>query len=189
LACKLYPFRFNSRPTFAWLIEKPWRCNSSANTRVLLQVHRNGDVGSPRETGSTKRSNAADKLGCSVSRDRRPAPGLRCRFPSFGPAALSSLMPFRTVRSDKPVACATAAMPPQPNETASVAAQRRRPRSSNSSMSASYLQRIHSKTLASGIVGSSHNPIHKINSNFGNLLFYNALEQNKLVAIAWLGRF
>lgn len=36
----------------------PWRVNSTANVRVDLVVHRNGDIGSPRSSGSTSRNSA-----------------------------------------------------------------------------------------------------------------------------------
>ena len=65
----------------------------------------------------------------------------------------SSLIPFRIVRSDSPVATDTASIPPQPSERASAAAHLLRARSSKSATIAAYFSRIHSTTRASGIAG------------------------------------
>src|SRR6516165_1069407 len=52
-------------------------------------------------------------------------------------------MPRRMVLCARPVAALTAVIPPRPSETASTAAQRRRPRSVNSSARPWYLVSIH----------------------------------------------
>ena len=79
-------------------------------------------------------------------------------------------MPFRIVRSDIPVACATAAIPPRPKERASAAAHRLRPRSSKSPIMAAYLVRIHSTTRASGMHYKMNDLIFSSNTIFGTLL-------------------
>ena len=62
------------------------------------------------------------------------------------PWIIKLLIAVRMVRSDIPVAAATASMPPQPSERASAAAHRLRVRSSRSATIATYFSRIHSMT-------------------------------------------
>jgi hypothetical protein len=45
--------------TLVWLTWNPWRRSSAAKLRVLLQVHRNGDMGSPLVVGATIRSSVS----------------------------------------------------------------------------------------------------------------------------------
>ena len=92
----------------------------------------------------------------SSSLERRPAPGFLWRPGGSASGSSSSRIPLRIVRSEIPVAMATAVMPPQPSDLASAAAHLRRPRSSRSEKIARYLSRIHSTTCASGIRRRSH---------------------------------
>ena len=55
----------------------PRAVNSPARRRVLLQVHRSGDCGSPRLTGSTSRSRRRRMPGSTAAVGLRPAPGRR----------------------------------------------------------------------------------------------------------------
>ena len=57
--------------------------SSAASFAVDLVVHRNGDSGSPRETGSTNASSAATRSGSVTAIAGRPAPGRRTR-PGIG---------------------------------------------------------------------------------------------------------
>ena len=131
---------------------KPCWDSSAARFAKLLHVQRRGDIGSPRLVGSTRASSAAISVGCSSTRDFLPAPGFRCRPGSSTSRRFSSWRPLRMVRSESPVALATATIPPRPNDSASVAAHRRRPRSSKSLPSKINLLRIHATTFSSGIV-------------------------------------
>ena len=79
LLCKLYPAALNRVPTVHGLMGCPCRTNSSARWAVLLQVQRNGDIGSPRLTGSTSCSSAGDNPGSESVRRLRPPPFLRKR--------------------------------------------------------------------------------------------------------------
>jgi hypothetical protein len=108
------------------------RRSSLVSVRVLLMVHCSGDSGSPRVPDSTSFLNALTSPGCSCCRDFLPAPGRRCRSGGKSSGAESSAIPLRIVTRDSPVAFATAEMPPRPIAFASIAAQRRTPRSSSS---------------------------------------------------------
>lgn len=133
LAYKLYPACRNNRATVMWLTGLFDRLNSAANLRVLLQVQRNGERGSPRVAGSTNTSKAFCNCGSRSVNRFRPLPGRRIRRGPVSTAAdRNSRTPERIVLRDKPVAAATALAPPQPNDSASVAAHRRRALSSNS---------------------------------------------------------
>src|SRR3990172_3336971 len=101
---------------------------------VLLHVHFNGDIGSPRVVGSTSPSNAFNTLGSLSLTVLRPPPIRLCRPSGGASPSRNSRIPFRIVRSEIPVAMATAAIPPRPNDSASTADQRRRPRSLRSPM-------------------------------------------------------
>jgi hypothetical protein len=59
-----------------WLTSCPWPASVLANFRVLLQVHRNGDIGSPRVVGSTNASNVATNSGTVADSDFRPRPAI-----------------------------------------------------------------------------------------------------------------
>src|SRR4029453_12515101 len=56
LACRLNPSPFSSRPTVGAETGCPWLVSSSARCRNDLVVHRSGDIGSPRSSGSTSAS-------------------------------------------------------------------------------------------------------------------------------------
>jgi hypothetical protein len=103
-------------------------CKRPPESQLLHPAHP-GNLGRLR---STSLSRAATNPDCSSSRDFRPPPGRRWRSAGSGLRSLSSLIPLRIVRSEIPVATAIAAIPPLPREIASLAAQRRRPRSSKS---------------------------------------------------------
>src|ERR1035437_8224510 len=123
-------------------MRKPCRCNSSASLRVLLQVQRKGDSGSPRVVGPTNASRAWRIWGSA--KGFRPPPLLRILPPSSAfPAPLfNSRIPAWIVLRDRPVACATSDTPPCGNACASVAAQSRRCRSSSTLRNAWYFLRI-----------------------------------------------
>jgi hypothetical protein len=63
LACRLYPNCWSSAATIRWLVRCPWRVNSAASRRTLLQVHRKGDSGSPRVVGSINFSKSVSNVG------------------------------------------------------------------------------------------------------------------------------
>jgi hypothetical protein len=72
--------RMQSRwPTVVELTRHSWAVNAAANFARLLHVHRNGDIGSPRVSGSTNRSKASVTPGWVCSMSGRPAPGRRIR--------------------------------------------------------------------------------------------------------------
>src|SRR5580693_10357863 len=88
----------------------PCCCSASASRRTLLQVHRNGDSGSPRVVGSTSASRSARNVGSLTLAGLRPAPGRRTR--PDGSSCANSVRPRPIVLGAMPVAIATAAMPP-----------------------------------------------------------------------------
>ena len=98
------------------------------STRVDFTVHRNGDIGSPRTSGSTSASSAGRRPG-SRSAALGPPPGRRTR-PSGSSPASSSATPRETLPSRIPAARATTRMPPCPSARASAPATSRRYRSS-----------------------------------------------------------
>ena len=141
-----------SKPrTVEGLTTNPCLQSSAARVRVLLQVQRRGLIGSPRVVGFIILSSASKSPGCSVVNDLRPPPLRRCRSGANGSGLSSSLIPVRIVRSEIPVAVATATIPPRPSDLASIAAHLRRPRSSSSDERCRYLSRIHSTSDASCI--------------------------------------
>ena len=110
-------------------VETGWPCrvSSSARCRSDLVVHRNGDSGSPRSSGSTSVNNAGTSCGFSASAPLRPPPGRRTRPVGAGCSpASNSNTPLRTVVSLTPTARATARTPPWPSDRASVANAKRR---------------------------------------------------------------
>ena len=120
--------------------------SSSASVRVLLQVQRSGDFGSPRVAGSTSASSAGRKpASVSVSRGR-PAPSRRTRcFAATGTRCLASpncFIPAVIVGRVRPTARATTLTPPYPSARASVAAHSRRICSSITPRSASNFSAI-----------------------------------------------
>ena len=100
--------------------------------RVLLQIQRNGDSGSPRVWTSTISSNRSTSPGSATVRGLRPAPGRRMR-PARGakPASISRI-PLEIALRDSPQARRTKLTPPWPNALASLAAIIRRVCSSSS---------------------------------------------------------
>ena len=124
--------------------------------RVLLQVHRKGDWGSPRVTGSTRDSRSRkSEASCCVT-GFRPPPTRRTRphgisRRSGGTPCLSSRTPRSIVLCDSPVAETTAETPPQPISMASAAAQVRRILSFMRGRSRSNLRRRQSTTVVSSI--------------------------------------
>jgi hypothetical protein len=117
-------------------IRYPCRCSSSAKLRVLLQVQRKGDSGSPRMTGSTSSSKAANRSGLWSIRALRPPPDFRIRpagTDSCCPSNISRRPAWIVVR-ERPVALATNDIPPNPSELASAAAHTLRPRSSSTTL-------------------------------------------------------
>ena len=113
-----------------------WPCPASVadSCRVDLIVQRSGDSGSPRVSGSTRRSNAAPSAGFTVSARLRPAPARRIRPESVAPLSSSST-PRVTVERAAPVARATNVIPPCPASRASTAIHSRRCRSSSTGAS------------------------------------------------------
>jgi hypothetical protein len=88
------------------LTGQPCVVNAPASFAALLHVHRKGDIGSPRVSGSTSRSKASVTPGCVCSMPGRPAPGRRIRLAVVTPAA-NSIRPARIVVRDNPVAADT----------------------------------------------------------------------------------
>ena len=94
----------------------PYADNISADSEwVLLFVHRSADSGSPRVAGATRFSSAGTSSGCTASWRRRPPPLRRTLTTSSVRAPpRTSVRPSVTVLIARPVARATAAIPPQP---------------------------------------------------------------------------
>ena len=63
LAWRLYPRAWRRRLTVRSLAACPRAWSSAANLAALLHVHRSGDIGSPRVTGSTKVSSSRRRSG------------------------------------------------------------------------------------------------------------------------------
>src|SRR6266849_8624090 len=106
----------------------PWQLSSAAKFRVLLQVQRSGDCGSPREVASRRASRSLTKVGSACSRNGRPAPACRLRWGGRSAswtawACRSSRRPAQMVVRDRPVAWATKVAPPRWRVRASQAAQ------------------------------------------------------------------
>jgi hypothetical protein len=107
----------------------PWRVSSAARLRDDLVVHRSGDIGSPRSSGSTRASSAGRSPRSSAAAFLRPPPGLRAR-PSGSAPESSSVTPRETVASRTPAARATSRIPSCPSARASAPISSRRCRSS-----------------------------------------------------------
>lgn len=84
----------------------------------LLQVHRSGDIGSPRVAGSTNRSKDSASPGSATVARRRPPPATLSRDPTTASGsslrAASSAKPLTIVLGDIPIARLTARTPPHP---------------------------------------------------------------------------
>ena len=122
-------------------------------------------MGSPRMVGLINLSRASSNPGCETSYDLRPPPLRRCRSGAKGSLFSSSCIPVRIVRSEIPVALATAMTPPRPSDKASTAAHLRRPRSSSSAARFLYLSRIHSMSFASSIAELYNTCSWQLNAN------------------------
>ena len=97
--------------------------------RVLLQVQRSGDSGSPRVVSSIIASSLCTSCGSDWVIGLRPPPGRRIRPGQVNPASISPIPLWMALR-DKPHARLTRLTPPRPKDLASLAAVRRRVRSS-----------------------------------------------------------
>ena len=90
-----------------------------------------GGFGITTGRGFEQRAEVVEQLGIGLCRRGRPAPGLRIRPGGGGIAGCrSSAIADRIVVRERPVALVMAEAPPQPRASTSVAAQRRRMRSS-----------------------------------------------------------
>ncbi len=133
-ACKLYFCSCNSSATSTWLTLCPWARNSSARFRTLLHVHRSGDCGSPRVTGSSSFSRSSSRSGSLNDAFFRPPPFcrigrcFRCERSGF---FRNSANPTAMARLETPLARDTSEMPPRPWAALSAAAHKRRACSSS----------------------------------------------------------
>src|SRR5215472_9135786 len=115
--------------TLVWLTGCWFRVRASAMARVLLQVQRSGDSGSPRVVSSIIASSLRTSCGSDWVIGLRPPPGRRIRPGQLTPASISRI-PLWIALRDKPHARLTRLTPPRPKVLASFAAIRRRVRSS-----------------------------------------------------------
>src|SRR6266516_4978315 len=113
LPCRLNPSSRSRSPTVSAETRCPWPVSSWASLRVDFVVQRNGDIGSPRSSGSTSASSADRSPGSTSAVFLRPPPERRT-LPSGASPASSSSMPLRTVVSLFPAARATVRIPPCP---------------------------------------------------------------------------
>ena len=93
------------------LTRQPAIVKAAVSFARLLHVHRKGDMGSPRVSGSTNDSKAAFSPGCVRPIPGRPAPARRMRVVASTPSA-NSRRPVRIVSRARPVAAETSASPP-----------------------------------------------------------------------------
>src|SRR5260370_1576427 len=98
---------------------------------VLLHIQRKGDSGSPRVSGSIRRSNDTSSLGSRSTVLLRPAPGRRMR-PGIGLPSTISWIPLAMAFRESPLARRTLETPPYPKDRPSLAAIRLHPPSSTS---------------------------------------------------------
>jgi hypothetical protein len=103
----------------------PRAVSASANSRVDVQVHRNGLCGSPPVSGSTSSSSAWSSPGSRSASRLGPPPGRRTR-PRGSGGASSSRTPVYPVGRDSPLRRAIRAPPPRPRARAAAPASRRR---------------------------------------------------------------
>lgn len=89
----------------------PISCRARASWRVDLSVQRNGDIGSPRGSVSTRSSRLANRSGSMSMSRGRPPPTRRARSEGSS-SAWTSLRPAITVLRLIPDAEATAVAPP-----------------------------------------------------------------------------
>ncbi len=135
LPCRLNPSARRRSATVSALTWCPWRVSSAARTRSDLRVHRSGEHGSPRTSGSTRASSAGRSPGSRSAARLRPPPARRARLSGSSPAS-SSATPRETVPSRIPAASAATRMPPCSRARASAPATSRRCRSSRCGNSA-----------------------------------------------------
>ena len=140
LPCRLNPSSRSRSATVSAPTRWPWRVSSPASVRVDLVVHRSGDIGSPRSSGSTRASSAGRSPGSTSAARLRPPPGRRAR-PSGSAPESSSSTPSDTVASRTPAARATSRIPPCPSARASAPISSRRCRSSRCGKIACELRR------------------------------------------------
>src|ERR1035437_2358188 len=107
-------------------------CQLSSQSPGALQIHRRGDSGSPRVSGSIRRSNETSSLGSRSTMFFRPAPDRRIRPGIAFPSAISRI-PLAMAFRERPLARRILETPPYPKARASLAAISRRLRSSRSS--------------------------------------------------------
>ena len=101
--------------------------NAAANVRVDFNVHRNGDIGSPRESGSTRSSRQTNRSGSTSINSGRPPPSART-------ACIGSRRPGIVARLGRPSPCcayipdtlAAIVTPPRPSIRAIAPACNRR---------------------------------------------------------------
>jgi hypothetical protein len=129
LPCKLKPSSRSTSPTTSAETRRPWRVSSVARLRVDFVVHRSGDIGSPRRSGSTNAGSADRRPGLRSTTRLRPPPDRRTRPNGAAPES-SSLTPSDTVASRTSAARATNRIPPWPITRASAPISSRRCRSS-----------------------------------------------------------
>jgi hypothetical protein len=90
----------------------PWQLSSAASLRTLLQVHRRGDSGSPRLTGSTSCSRSRTRVASLATVRLRPPPALRICLTLLAAGSPNSCRPMSMARRETPAARATADTPP-----------------------------------------------------------------------------
>src|SRR5206468_3198954 len=101
LPCRLNPCERSSWCTVSALTLCPRAVSSAASVRTDLTVHRSGDSGSPRSSGSTSASSAGTSPGSVTAARLRPPPSRRAR-PSGSSPPSSSATPSDTVASRTP---------------------------------------------------------------------------------------
>src|SRR5674476_1163924 len=124
LPCRLKPCSCSSRATVSAPTRCPAEVSSPASLRVDSVVQHSEDSGSPRRVGSTSLSSATSSAGSVAVTVLRPPPSRRTRFSGACPDS-NSATPAEIRDRDTPLAWATAAMPPWPNDRASPAMTRR----------------------------------------------------------------
>src|SRR4029077_16115526 len=70
--------QFGPRGRLTWC---PCACSACASRRTLLQVHRNGDSGSPRVVGSTSASRSGSSVGSPASAGAASCESSACALP------------------------------------------------------------------------------------------------------------
>ena len=114
------------------------RASEMGVSRVLISLtHSKAASGSPRMADCTSSLRASSRPGCVSTAGLRPPPGRRMRLPRSSRPRRSSARPRPMVLRATRVAVATAVTPPRPAARASLAVNRRRPRSSRNGAIAS----------------------------------------------------